>query len=94
MTDALFDASRYGEETKRRSPPKPRELIRSDGHWYLLCRPMKPPSTEAHRVKHWFTDHPYAGAVVTRCDQEGRPLRLEPKVMVLPCRECQKKGDV
>lgn len=88
MTDALFDAEKYGHSRRRpaRPSPPPVATVTSDGQWYALVT-GDGPMPGAHRLASPYRDG--AGHFHALCRRSGRDaIRLEVGVAVNPCPGC------
>jgi hypothetical protein len=98
MTDALFDAARYGPgREKRKRDETPPRTIKAGQDWGILTRRNKPPDAVVHRWRPekvmWTLpggEKRWEGAYKTMCGITGHRLLVEPGTEIVPCPKCEK----
>lgn len=88
MTDALFDAERYGPAPppKRKRRPRPAE-VRLYRPWVLVGTRRGMPT--AHLLNPQSRDHAnQLGAILTACDRHGYIIQLDGHPLAKVCATC------
>lgn len=87
---SLFDPADYpspqdAEPRKKRRKNKPKPIILSDGHWFVITT-TDGVMDYCHRVQ---PSRGELGSVLTRCDRPGRTLEAVPAgAAIHPCPRC------